>query len=263
MFADEGYGVRHLSTRTHRILWSGWAKTAQAQRRLGVRMNLDAYNYGPALRSPDGRWAHGHLIGSGLPLRFANEDGTLVDCYQQPTQIVDEAMVREFGGPEDLSAEQAVEVAVALIADATATNPAALCGQFHADGFVGDPARVRAAEVLLDGTLAACRQAGVPILTAATWLAFLDGRRATALTERTWNPDSGRLSGTVAVADDCRAGRDPAAARRCRRRGPRAGDHRRRQRCRRHAWPAAVASGCAAPYGPAPCALVAQVPARA
>ena len=122
VFADEGYGVRHLSTRTHRILWSGWAKTAQAQRRLGVRMNLDAYNYGPALRSPDGRWAHGHLIGSGLPLRFTTEDGTLVDCYQQPTQIVDEAMVREFGGPEDLSAEQAVEVAAALIADATASQ---------------------------------------------------------------------------------------------------------------------------------------------
>ena len=206
VFADEGYGVRHLSTRTHRILWSGWAKTAQAQRRLGVRMNLDAYNYGPALRSADGRWAHGHLIGSGLPLRFTSEDGTLVDCYQQPTQIVDEAMVREFGGPEDLSAEQAVEVAVALIADATAANPAALCGQFHADGFVGDPARVRAAEVLLDGTLAACRQAGVPILTAAAWLAFLDGRRATALTERTWNPDSGRLSGTVAVAENTAPG---------------------------------------------------------
>ena len=76
-----------------------------------------------------------------------------------------------------------------------------------------DPARVRAAEVLLDGTLAACRQAGVPILAAAAWLAFLDGRRATACPDRTWNPDSGRLAGTVAVADDTAPVLDPAAAR--------------------------------------------------
>lgn len=204
VFADEGYGTAHVSTRTHRILWSGWARTAHAQRRLGVRMNLDAYNYGPDLKRADGSWAHGHVIGSGLPLRFANEDGTLVDCYQQPTQIVDEALVREFGGPEDLTAAQAVDVVAGLIADATRTSPAALCGQFHADGFVGDPARIRAAEGLLDGTLAACREAGVPVWTAARWTAFLDGRRATGQTARAWSREEGRLRlalGVTTAAD--------------------------------------------------------------
>jgi hypothetical protein len=199
VFADEGYGAAHVSTRTHRILWSGWAHTAHAQRRLGVRMNLDAYNYGPGLQASDGRWAHGHLIGSGLPLRFVNEDGTLVDSYQQPTQIVDEALIREFGGPENLSGEQAAGVAAALIADATRRHPAALCGQFHADGFVGDPARIHAAEALLDGTLTACREASVPVWTASRWTAFLDGRRATTQSARSWTPDSGRLSVTLAV----------------------------------------------------------------
>ncbi len=205
-FDDDGYGTAHLSVRTHKILWSGWVGTAQAQRRRGVRMNLDAYHLGPALRRADGGWAHGHVIGSGLPLRFVDESGALVDCYQQPTQIVDEHLVGEFGGIENLSAEEAVQVATGIIQDATTGAPAALCGQFHADGFVGTPARIRAAEILLDGTLAACRSAGVPVWTAERWTAFLDARRAAVVTARAWQADSGRLTTSVALGPDLESG---------------------------------------------------------
>jgi hypothetical protein len=205
-FDDDGYGTAHRSTRTHKILWSGWVGTAQAQRRRGVRMNLDAYHLGPALRRADGGWAHGHVIGSGLPLRFVDESGALVDCYQQPTQIVDEHMVGVFGGIENLSPEDAVRVATALIADATTGAPAALCGQFHADGFVGTPERIRAAEILLDGTLAACRSAGVPVWTAERWIAFLDARRAAVVTARAWQPDTGRLTTRLALGSDLDSG---------------------------------------------------------
>jgi hypothetical protein len=205
-FDDDGYGTTHLSTRTHKILWSGWVGTAQAQRRRGVRMNLDAYHLGPALRRADGGWAHGHVIGSGLPLRFVDESGTLVDCYQQPTQIVDEHLVGEFGGIEDLSPEDAVMVATEIVREATTGAPAALCGQFHADGFVGTPARIRAAEILLDGTLAACRTAGVPVWTAERWIAFLDARRAVVMTARSWQADSGRLTTSVALGPDLESG---------------------------------------------------------
>ena len=197
-FEDDGYGRAHVSTRTHKIMWSGWVRTAQAQRRHGVRMNLDAYHFGPALRGADGNWPHGHVIGSGLPLRFVDEAGALVDCYQQPTQIVDEHLVGVFGGIAKLSPEDAVRVAVEIIGQATGETPAALCGQFHADGFVGSPDRVRAAEMLLDGTLGACRAAGVPVWTAARWLAFLDERRAITVAARAWNP-AGRLATTVSI----------------------------------------------------------------
>jgi hypothetical protein len=198
-FENNGYGGVHVSTRTHKILWSGWVRTAQLQRRRGVRMNLDAYHLGPALRGADGSWPHGHVIGSGLPLRFVDESGVLVDCYQQPTQIVDEHLVGIFGGLANLSAEDAVRVAIEIIHQATGTTPAALCGQFHADGFVGSTERIRAARLLLDGTLAACRTAGVPVWTAARWLAFLDERRAVTVTARTWNAAAGRLATSVSI----------------------------------------------------------------
>jgi hypothetical protein len=31
------------------------------------------------------------VYGSGLPMRFADTDGSLIDCYQAPTQITDES----------------------------------------------------------------------------------------------------------------------------------------------------------------------------
>lgn len=205
-FDDDGYGRAHLSTRTHKILWTGWVETARAQRDLGVRMNLDAYHLGPSLRRADGRWAHGHVIGSGLPLRFVDPQGQVIDCYQQPTQIVDEHLVAVFRGLEGLSAEDAVAVVDGIVADAVTRAPAALCGQFHADGFVGAPERVRAAEILLDGTLAACQRHGVPVVTAAHWLAFLDARRASSLESRAWDAESQTLSCALRIGDGTGAG---------------------------------------------------------
>jgi len=198
-FASDGYGTDHVSTRTHKILWSGWVATAVAQRRRGVRMNLDTYHLGPALRRADGQWAHGHVNGSGLPLRFVAETGAIVDCYQQPTQLVDEQMVGVFGGMEGRTAEEAVQIAEAMIDAAVHTTPTALCAQFHADGFVGAPERVRAAEILLDGTLAACRRAGIPIWTAARWTAFLDARRAVTVDRRRWDSASGQLTTSLTL----------------------------------------------------------------
>ena len=61
VFADEGYGVRHLSTRTHRILWSGWAqdrpgpapaRRAHEPRRLQLRSRAAAARRPLGARSP-------------------------------------------------------------------------------------------------------------------------------------------------------------------------------------------------------------------
>ena len=198
-FRDDGYGTDHVSTRTHQVLWQGWVDTPRAQRARGVRMNLDAYHIGHNLRRLDGSWAHGHLTGSGLPLRAVDVSGEVIDCYLQPTQIVDEQFVGLFGGPENLDGERAAAVAAGLVAAAVSSWPAALCAQFHADGFVGAPERIAAAETFLDGTLAACRAHRVPVWTAARWLGFLEARRHLAVTRRRWHPQDRRLELALSV----------------------------------------------------------------
>jgi hypothetical protein len=192
-FAADGYGGDSVTTRTHRVLWRGVVGTARAQRGVGVRLNLDAYHLGPAFRRRDGQWAQGHMIGSGLAVKFVDPEGGLVDCYGQPTQVVDEQLLGAFGGVEGRTGQEAARVAEMLVRRAVSGTPTALCGNFHADGFAVEPERVEHAAALLEGALAACRREGVPVWPAARWLEFLEARRATVVVGRQWDAERGRL----------------------------------------------------------------------
>lgn len=205
-FADDGYGVEVATTRTHSVLWSGWVETARALREYGSRMNFDAYGTGLGLRLLDGSFAHGHLVGSGLPARFVDESGEVIDSYQQPTQLIDEQLLAVSRGPEKLSGAQAADVLGELLEQATSAWPAALAGVFHADNFVPGLGAEFDASEFVDRSLAICRQKKVPVLTAGEWLRFQDARRAVELTARTWDPSSGRLSCTLQVPDTLSAG---------------------------------------------------------
>jgi len=200
-FEADGYGRDHQAARTHEVFWQGWADVPRAQRRRGVRLNLDAYQVGPVMRGPAGTWAHGHLNGSGLPARFVDERGTVIDCFQQATQIVDEHLLGVMGGGEALSGREAATVVATMIDRARHDVPAALCAVFHIDSFVPAVGRAAEAGAFLDGVLAACRAADVPVLTAGRWLSFLDGRRATVIGARTWDTASGRLTCELRIGD--------------------------------------------------------------
>ena len=163
-FEEDGYGTSHASTRTHSVLWKDWVGNPRSQRAYGVRMNLDVYQVGPVMRRSDGSWSHGHLIGSGFPARFVEENGDVIDCYQQPTQVLDEQFLAVVGGPEGLSGAGSAVVAAEQLADALTITPAALCGVFHIDSFVPAVGRSGEAGAYLDGMLAVFRDAGVPIL---------------------------------------------------------------------------------------------------
>ena len=139
------------------------------------------------------------MIGSGLPVKFVDQEGGVVDCYEQPTQIVDEQLLGAFGGVEGRTGQDAAHVAEMLVRRAVSGAPTALCGNFHADGFAVEPERVAHATALLDGTLAVCRREGVPVWPASRWLEFLDARRATAVVSRQWDAAGGRLACVVDV----------------------------------------------------------------
>ena len=193
-FAREGYDTTGSTARTRDAAWSGWEATAAMQASRGIRMNLDAWSIGPALKRKNGEWAHGHLVGSGLPQRFASQTGDVVDCYQQPVQLVDAQLLAAAGGAEQLSGEAAAHVAESLVARAVSASPAAIAMRVGADAFAGEPLRAEQTGAFLDGVLEACRRHEVPVWSAARWLAFLDARRATAIVARTWDHERGALT---------------------------------------------------------------------
>ena len=76
-----------MTNRTHCIAWSDWASEPVVELENGVRLDTNYY-YWP------GAWIQnrpGMFTGSGMPMRFADLDGSLIDVYQAATQMTDES----------------------------------------------------------------------------------------------------------------------------------------------------------------------------
>ena len=198
-FTGRGYGPVSQTVRTHRILWTGWMETARVQAMHGMRMNFDYYHVGPSLQKKNGEWVNGHLTGSGRPMKFIDEQGRIIDLYQQLTQLTDEHNipmdVPGWGGWPGLSAEGAVEVSKYLLDRSVKYGDyCAIGGQFHIDPFQlgGDPAEK--GRIFLEGTLNYANELDVPILSAQEWLWFTDARHESNFDAVTWNASASSLT---------------------------------------------------------------------
>lgn len=195
-FTGLGYGPVSPTVRTHRILWTGWVETARLQASYGIRMNLDYYHYGPAFRDKTGEWRYGHFIGSGLPMRFVDEQGRILNIYQQPTQLVDEQLIRmPWGlGGADIPVEAAIKIAQALLQHSLTGAYSAVAAQFHIDPFaIGGDLAVKAGR-WLESTLDYAAAQDIPIWSAAEWLDFTEARHNATLDRIQWDPSGRRLS---------------------------------------------------------------------
>src|SRR6185295_9051616 len=75
------------TNRTHCIAWSDWATQPKVELAHGIRLDT-GYYYWP------GSWVQdrpGMFTGSGMPMRFADLDGTMIDVFQAATQMTDES----------------------------------------------------------------------------------------------------------------------------------------------------------------------------
>ena len=87
-FATKFTGVpAPVTNRTHCIAWSDWA--SEPQDREGARYPLRHQLL--LLAGELGAGPPGFFTGSGMPMRFADLDGTRIDVYQATTQMTDES----------------------------------------------------------------------------------------------------------------------------------------------------------------------------
>ena len=145
------------TNRTHCIAWSDWASEPKVELVNGVRLDLNYY-YWPAA------WVQnrpGMFTGSGFPMRFADADGSLIDVYQATTQLTDESGI-------DIAAHIAALLDGALGSDG-------YYGVFTANMHTDDPVHPGA-----DAIVAAAHARGVPVISAAQLLTWLDGRNGSS-----------------------------------------------------------------------------------
>lgn len=199
VFTGMGYAPVPPTVRTHRVLWSGWVETARIQAMYGIRMNLDFYHVGPMFRKADGEWVFGYFTGSGLPMRFVDEEGRVLDIYQQLTALVDEQLIGwTWPQAPRFPLPIALDISRNLIHNAMAQNEA-LALQAHVDPFAigGEAAETQAR--WLEGILDEAAGRGIPITSAQRWLEFVEARERTELEALRWDPESRTLHLRVAA----------------------------------------------------------------
>ncbi len=160
------------SSRTHCITWSDWATQPKVELENGIRFDTNYYYWPPA-------WVAdrpGMFTGSGMPMRFADLDGSMIDVYQAATQMTDES-------------GQTYPFTIDTLLD-NALGPQGYYGVFtanmHNDSDTSDGA---------DAIVASALARGVPVVSARQMLTWLDGRNNSSFGAISWSGN--KLSFTI------------------------------------------------------------------
>ncbi|NJL57573.1 DUF4082 domain-containing protein, partial [bacterium] len=159
-----------VSNRTHCIAWSDWVSQPIVQLENGIRLDTNYY-YWP------GSWVNnrpGMFTGSGIPMRFADTDGTLIDVYQATTQIPDET----FNDDATI---------IRFHAESLINNA------LGAQGFYGAFTANMHTDRQLNGMQAIVAEAleqGVPVISGRQMLEWLDLRDDSSFDDLEWNTNT-------------------------------------------------------------------------
>ncbi|HEY4593636.1 MAG TPA: hypothetical protein VIJ61_14570, partial [Thermoanaerobaculia bacterium] len=164
-----------VTNRTHCIAWSDWATEPKTEKAHGIRFDTNYY-YWP------GSWIQdrpGLFTGSGMPMRFADIDGTRIDVYQATTQMTDESG-QTFPFTIDTLLDNAL---------GASGYYAVLTANMHTD---------TASHAGSDAILASAQERGVPIVSARQMLTWIDGRNGSKFGGHSWSGSA--LSFTITAA---------------------------------------------------------------
>jgi len=165
--------------RTHCLVWSDWSSQPNVQLARGMRLDTTYYYWPPSwvLNRP------GFFTASGLPQRFADLDGTLIDVYQAPTQMTDES-----GQSYPFNINSLLDRAI---------GPEGYYGAFVVNAHTDAPT-----SPVADSVVASALARSVPVVSAKQLLDWWDGRNSSTFSGISWN--GSQLSFTVSASPAAR-----------------------------------------------------------
>jgi hypothetical protein len=156
-------------------------------------MRLDTtYYYWPAT------WVQnrpGMFTGSGMPMRFADTDGTILDVYQATTQMTDESgQSLEPGSATRFTVDALLNKAIGpegYYGVFTANMHTDVAAHAGSDAIIASAQEARANATILGQTK------GVPVVSGRQMLEWLDGRNGSSFNSLTWSNNT--LSFTITI----------------------------------------------------------------
>jgi hypothetical protein len=142
-----------VTSRTHCIVFPDWSSQPQVEAANGVRLDTNYY-YWPASWILD---RPGLFTGSGMPMRFAALDGSMINVYQAATQMTDES-----GQTYPLHVDTLLDNAIGVNG-----YYGVFTANMHTDF---NPSTGS------DAIVASAKARGVPVVSARQMLTWIDGR---------------------------------------------------------------------------------------
>ena len=175
-FKQKFPGLPNSSTnRNHCISWSDWSTVPMIEFKHGIRLDTSYYYYPPY-------WVAdrpGFFTGSGMPMRFTDINGNLIDTYQATTQMTDES-------------GQTFPATIDALLDG-ATGPTGYYGAFVANMHTDVPSSSGS-----DAIIGSAVAHSIPVISSRQLLTWLDGRNGSTFSSFSWNGNM--LSFSISVA---------------------------------------------------------------
>jgi hypothetical protein len=182
-----------LTQRTHCVVWTDWATQPKVELNHAMRLDTTYYYWPPG-------WIQnrpGMFTGSGMPMRFADVNGALIDVYQAASQMTDES-------GQSLDQGSATRFTIDALLN-KAIGPEGYYGVFtanmHTDlvAHAGSSAIIQSAKEVRANTTILGQAKGVPVVSGRQMLEWLDGRNSSSFGSLTWDGNTKALSFTIAV----------------------------------------------------------------
>ncbi len=169
-----------VTQRHHCLVWSDWTGAAEVELNKGIRLDTTYYYWPPiwVLDRP------GFFTGSGMPMRFAKTDGTMIDVYKAATQMTDES-------------GQSYPFTVNTLLD-KALGAEGYYGVFNINAHTDNG--LPSSQADSDAAIASAKARNVPVITARQLLTWLDGRNNSSFNSLAWNSTNGQLSFSITKA---------------------------------------------------------------
>jgi hypothetical protein len=163
-----------VTSRTHCIAWSDYTTQPLVELAHGIGLDTNYYFWPPG-------WVNnrpGFFTGSGVPMRFADASGNLIDVFQAATQMTDES-------------GQSYPYTIDTLLD-RAIGPEGYYGVFTANMHTDVAVTAES-----DAVVSAAQARGIPVVSARQMLTWLDGRDASTISSLGW--DGATLGFSVGV----------------------------------------------------------------
>jgi hypothetical protein len=97
------YGILPKTVRNHWVVWCSrdstgrkqFAEQAAIEEKYGLGLDCNYYQFGGNKVYPNWVGDVGHFTGSGIPMKFADTSGRILEIYQSNTQLPDETWLKE------------------------------------------------------------------------------------------------------------------------------------------------------------------------